>query len=107
MEKTMQFMKFQEYLDRNNKIQKPVVRKVADFEGKVDTKPVKEKKAKDAGGVGQKDETKPYKGNYDAQDPNKGKLKDGFANTGDKKLVYEPKTNIPDKIGEGGVKQAT
>jgi hypothetical protein len=111
----MAHMKFQEYLDRNKKLTTSApVKKIADFEGKIDTKPVKEKKHKDAGGKGQDGEIKPYKGGSDAQDPNKGKLKDGFADKGDKKLKYEPDTahdgNGPGKGSEGvpgGKKAAT
>jgi hypothetical protein len=99
-------MKFQEYLDKNNKLQTSgKVKTIADYEGKVDTKPVKEKKHKDAGGKGQDGELKPYKGGTDAKDPNKGKLNDGFASKGDKKLKYAPKNGVPAK--EGGKKTAT
>lgn len=87
----MAHMKFQEYLDRNNKLKTSgTVKQIADFEGSVDTKPAKEKKHKDAGGKGQDGEVKPYKGGTDAKDPNKGKLGDGFAQKGDAKLKYEP-----------------
>ena len=85
----MKYQKFAEYLDSNGKLKAVApVKKIADFEGKVDTKPVKETKHKDAGGKGQDGEIKPYKGGTDAKDPNKGKLTDGFADKGDKKLKY-------------------
>lgn len=104
----MAYMKFQEYLDRNKKLKTSgTVKQIADYEGKVETKPAKEKKHKDAGGKGQDGEIKPYKGGSDGADPNKGKLKDGFADKGDKKLKYEPKTDVPAKVGEGGKKTAT
>jgi hypothetical protein len=67
----------------------------------------KKKKHKDAGGKGQDGEMKPYKGGTDAKDPNKGKLGDGFAHKGDAKLKYNPDTDVPAKVGEGGKKQAT
>lgn len=104
----MAHLKFQEYLDRNNKLQTSgKVKQIADFDGKVDTKPTKEKKHKDAGGKGQDGEMKPYKGGTDGKDPNKGKLGDGFAHKGDAKLKYTPKTTVPAKVGEGGNKKAT
>ena len=104
----MAHIKFQEYLDRNNKLNaNGTVKTVADYEGKTDTKPVKENKHKDAGGKGQDGEIHPYKGGTDAKDPNKGKLTDGFADKGDKNLKYQPKTDVPAKVGEGGVKKAT
>ena len=104
----MAHMKFQEYLDRNNKLKTSgTVKQIADFEGSIDTKPAKEKKHKDAGGKGQDGEVKPYKGGTDAKDPNKGKLGDGFAHKGDSKLKYEPDVTVPAKVGEGGKKQAT
>lgn len=100
----MKYMNFQEYLDRNKKLQTSApVKKIADFEGKVDTKPAKEKKHKDAGGKGQEGEIKPYKGGTDAKDPNKGKLGDGFADKGDKKLKYEPETLADKSKSEEGV----
>ena len=93
----MTYKKFQEYLDANNKLKTSgTVKKIADYEGKVDTKPVKETKHKDAGGKGQDGEIKPYKGGTDAKDPNKGKLTDGFADKGDKKLKY----TLDDKVGK-------
>ena len=104
----MAYMKFQEYLDRNKKLKtSATVKQIADFDGKVDTKPAKENKHKDAGGKGQSGEMPPYKGGTDGKDPNKGKLKDGFADKGDKKLKYEPDTDVPAKVGEGGKKKAT
>ena len=97
----MKYQKFAEYLDANSKLRATApVKKIADFEGKVDTKPVKEKKHKDAGGKGQDGEIKPYKGGPDARDPNKGKLADGFADKGDKKLKYTL-TNDVGKAIEG------
>lgn len=103
----MAYMKFQEYLDNNKKLQTSGdVQTVADFKGKVDTKPNKEKMHKDAGGKGQDGEVKPYKGGSDAADPN-NKMKDGFAHKGDTKLKYEPDTDVPKKVGDGGKKAAT
>lgn len=104
----MKYEKFAEYLDRNNKLKTSgTVKQIADFEGKVDVKPAKEKKHKDAGGKGQSGEVKPYKGGTDAKDPNKGKMGDGFAHKGDAKLKYEPKTDVPAKVGAGGKTAAT
>lgn len=101
----MPYIKFQEYLDRNGKLQASgKVKQIADFEGTVETKPTKEKKHKDAGGKGQSGEMKPYKGGSDAKDPNK-KMSDGLAGKGDTKLKYSPKVETPAK--EGGKKKAT
>lgn len=98
----MIFQKFQEYLDSNKKLKTAgKVQVVADFEGKVNSKPAKEKKPKDAGGAEQKGEMKPYKGGTDAKDPNKGKDKGGLAEKGSKELEYKPKTDAE------GTKKAT
>ena len=100
----MVHMKFQEYLERNKKLRTTAhVKKIADFEGKVDAKPSKEVKHKDAGGKGQDGEVKPYKSGSDAKDPNKNKMKDGFAEKGDKKLNYQPDTFNGKNKGEEGV----
>lgn len=97
----MPYQKFQEYLDANNKLKTSgTITKLADYEGKVETKPTKEKKHADAGGKGQDGEIKPYKGGPDAVDPNKGKLKDGFADKGDSKLKYTP-NDVVGKTTEG------
>lgn len=104
----MAHIKFQEYLNRKGVLKTSgTVKTIADFEGEVDSKPPKEKKHKDAGGKGQDGEIKPYHAGGVAKDPNKGKNTDGFAEKGDKKLKYEPNTDVPKKVGEGGKKTAT
>lgn len=97
----MAITKFQEYLSQTGRLETSgKVKKIADYEGKIDHKPAKENKHKDSGGKGQVGEAKPYKNGTDAKDPNKGKMTDGFANKGDKSLVYQPKTDVPAKSGE-------
>jgi hypothetical protein len=105
----MGHMTFQEYLDRNNKLlTKPAVKDIADYDGTVETKPAKEKKHKDAGGIGQTGDVKPYKVGMDAKDPNKNTMKDGLADKGDSAMKYNPKMtsgkgdNMP-----GGTKKAS
>jgi hypothetical protein len=83
----MSYIKFQEYLERKKKVP---VEKVPDYKGKVVSSPDNEDMHKNAGGKGQKGKQNPYKSGQDAKDPNKGKLSDGFATKGDKKLKYEP-----------------
>lgn len=87
----MAYKSFVEYLDGKSKlVNTGKVQDVADYNGPIPTKPGKEKKHKDAGGEGQKGEPKPYAGGVNAKDPNKGKLKDGFAGKGDTNLEYNP-----------------
>lgn len=101
------FKQFSEYLNSKNKLQTSgKVKKIADFEGTVDKKPTKESKHKDAGGKGQDGKINPYKGGNDAKNPNKDD-KGGFAHKGDSKLKYEPKTDVPAKVGNGGKKSNT
>jgi hypothetical protein len=78
----MALKKFSEYISQSGKLQeKPVVTKVPDYEGEQQSKPPQ--------GTG----AKPYKAGTDASDPNKGKLKDGFADMGDDALEYNPVTS--------------
>jgi hypothetical protein len=81
----MSYATFQEFVQNKNKV-----------------KPPKENKPKDAGGKGQVGTAAPYTPPTQPVDPNKNKNKDGFANDGDKAFVYNPKTNTPEKVGEGG-----
>ena len=86
----MAHMRFQEYLDAKNKFTKsPKVKSVADFEGKTEDKPGKEKMHKNAGGKGQEGTPYPYKAGK-ATKPSK----DGLVHSGDKNLVYKPDTKL-------------
>jgi len=86
----MAHMRFQEYLDAKNKFTKsPKVKAVADFEGKTEDKPGKEKMHKNAGGKGQEGTPYPYKAGKATKPSN-----DGLAHSGDKNLVYKPDTKM-------------
>lgn len=97
----MAYKSFLEYLDGKSKLHNTgKVQDVADYDGPIPTKPGKEKKHKDAGGEGQKGDPKPYAGGTNAADPNKGKLKDGFAGKGEKSLEYNPGKKGKNKAGK-------
>jgi len=83
----MGLTKFHEYMEKKDKV---LVKTVADYEGDSPKAPKKPGMPKNAGGVGAKDEPRPYQSTSTAQDPNAGKYKDGFAKTGDERLVYKP-----------------
>lgn len=100
---------FTEYLDDKKKlVLKPKVEKVPDYEGPKPTKP----DAPATSGDNWKTEVKP-KGSpapYKAAGTDPGQQKpekNGFADMGDKDLVYEPDTWNPEKVGEGGKKVAS
>lgn len=89
----MIFKNFQEYLDNKNKLVTTGVEKVvADYDGPVPTKP-----ATPEGGK----EQNPYLPANAAKKPDTPE--DGFANTGDKSLVYEPDTKVPSTPNFGTV----
>ena len=68
----MKYKTFQEYIDTNKKlVEKPKVKKVADYTGKVVSKPEKEKMHKHAGGKGPVGEPASYISGTNGQNPNK------------------------------------
>ena len=97
----MAFKSFQEYLNDSGKmVEKPQVKVVAGYEGKVPEAPEKTEKDPQAGGAkAVKGTHKPYKAGTDAKNPNKAEK--GFAHEGDNDLKYEPKTDVK-KSNYGG-----
>jgi hypothetical protein len=103
--------KFKEYLDSKNKLQeKPIVDIGGDTVGastnKLPEMATKGKNWKDETAIGEHPKdytpgTEPWKFNY----ATKSKGEPGFADDGDKKLVYEPKT--PTDFGKEGGKKVT
>ncbi len=82
--------------------------KVADYHGPSPSKPAKQAERGKGWeiGVKMKGEPAPYKGV--GTDPGQKKPeKGGFADEGDKDLIYEPEAGIVDKAGEGGSKKTT
>lgn len=77
----MAYKTFEEYLDHKNQLKTSgTVKKVADYDGPENMSTV-------------------------AKNPNKAEK--GFADEGDKKLIYTPDVETPAKVGEGGTKTAT
>ena len=97
----MAFKSFQEYLtDSGKMVEKPQVKVVAGYEGKIPESPENSKKDPSAGGAkDSKNGHKPYKAGSDAKNPNKAEK--GFAHEGDSDLKYEPETSVK-KTNHGG-----
>lgn len=93
-----EFRKFQEYLDsKKHLVEKGKVEKVPDYTGP-DPKSPPSAEHKPVGDTGS---ATPYRA--PGSDPGQPKPeKDGFGDKGDKALVYEPKTDVPEKVGDGG-----
>lgn len=101
----MALNKWQEYLDEKGKlVEKPKTEKVADYPGKTPAapaKPVTKGKNWNADYAANGDDTpSPYKVGSD-KNPIKPET-GGFADQGDKKLVYEPDTDVDDADKLGG-----
>lgn len=88
----MAFRSFQEYLTHDKKIKTPATEMVPDYKGPSSSAPPKAEVDKNAGGAKSNMAPKPYMANKMAKNPNKSS--DGFADMGDKELVYEPETVV-------------
>ena len=88
----MAFRSFQEYLTHDKKIKTPATEMVPDYKGPSSSAPPKAEADKNAGGAKSNMAPKPYMANKMAKNPNKSS--DGFADMGDKELVYEPETVV-------------